>query len=262
MKTVGLVFKKKKIERSGFIGIEEYALQQGLQVIHMDPSQLFKDQISVDIIVHKLTDVVGKMKKGDMEAKLEYDNFLEYCQLNPKMIILDEWVNVEKVLDRLTMVDYLSSCINPSKPLFCLPKNKIIQSIKEYPDISHQLTYPIICKRQTACSSTKSHEMTLIPSINQLEWMIHYEDYEPLLLQEFIQHDGIIIKVYAADHQIYTSIRPSFMNMNQDGYAVHFDSQHLPKQFNHDKIIDPHLNKLISPSSYENQQVQEKKNPN
>ncbi|KAI9306789.1 inositol-tetrakisphosphate 1-kinase [Cunninghamella echinulata] len=157
------------------------------------------------------------------------------------------------------MVDYLSSCINPFNPLFSLPKNKIIQSIKEYPDISHQLTYPIICKRQTACSSTKSHEMTLIPSINQLEWMTHYEDYEPLLLQEFIQHDGIIIKVYVADHQIYTSIRPSFMNMNQDGYAVHFDSQHLPKQFNHDKIIDPHLNKLISPSSFENQQVQEKK---
>ncbi|CAO3650616.1 unnamed protein product [Cunninghamella blakesleeana] len=262
MKTVGLVFKKKKIERSGFIGIEDYALTQGLQVIHMDPGSSFKDQVPVDIIVHKLTNVVGKMRRGNLQAKKEYDNFVEYCQLNPKMIILDEWINVEKVLDRLSMIDYLLPCINPADPLFYIPKNETIHSVKEYPNLSHQLTYPIICKRQTACSSIKSHEMTLIPSINQMDWMKNYEDDEPLLLQEFIQHDGIIVKVYVTDQQIYTFIRPSFINMNGEGDAVHFDSQCLPKKFDYDTIKDPNLDKLFSKSYSEIQQTQiEKESP-
>ncbi|KAI8344830.1 inositol 1, 3, 4-trisphosphate 5/6-kinase-domain-containing protein [Chlamydoabsidia padenii] len=73
--------------------------------------------------------------------------------------------------------------------------------------------------------------MTLIPSRQHLTNMNNYDDSEALVVQKFIQHDGVIIKVYVIDRQIYVSTRPSFMNLTKETDMVYFDSQKLPKQF-------------------------------
>lgn len=111
-----------------------------------------------------------------------------------------------------------------------------------------------MCKRRASCSSTESHQMTIIPSPRHLneKWADHYGDKEPIIVQEFIQHDGVIIKVYVAHGQIHASTRPSFINVTQDTGKINnkklnremqmkahfsfleiidFDSQMLPKQF-------------------------------
>jgi inositol-1,3,4-trisphosphate 5/6-kinase/inositol-tetrakisphosphate 1-kinase len=60
--------------------------------------------------------------------------------------------------------------------------------------------------------------MTIIPSIQHLNknWTDKYGDQEPVIIQKFIQHDGVIIKVYVADGQTYISTRPSFINVTQN----------------------------------------------
>jgi hypothetical protein len=42
----------------------------------MDLSRSLESQGPVDAIVHKMTDVVGKMKRGDAEAQVECDRFM------------------------------------------------------------------------------------------------------------------------------------------------------------------------------------------
>lgn len=75
-----------------------------------------------------------------------------------------------------------------------------------------------MCKRRTACSSTEAHQMTLIPSIEKMDQLKNYvEDNEAVIVQEFIQHDGVIVKVYVAEGQITASTRPSFKNMDKTG---------------------------------------------
>lgn len=106
-----------------------------------------------------------------------------------------------------------------------------------------------MCKRRTACSSTEAHQMTLIPSAQGMSQMEQYFKNDAVMLQEFIQHDGVIVKVYVADGQISASTRPSFKNLDRSGGrfhldltiwgsvsyipldVVHFDSQTLPKSF-------------------------------
>ncbi|KAG1106285.1 hypothetical protein G6F42_016811 [Rhizopus arrhizus] len=88
-----------------------------------------------------------------------------------------------------------------------------------------------MCKRRTACSSTEAHQMTLIPSAQGMSQMEQYFKNDAVMLQEFIQHDGVIVKVYVADGQISASTRPSFKNLDRSGDVVHFDSQTLPKSF-------------------------------
>jgi hypothetical protein len=74
-----------------------------------------------------------------------------------------------------------------------------------------------MCKRRSACSSTEAHQMTILPAQTYLDstqkWTKHYGDTEPLVLQRFIQHDGVIVKIYVADGQINVSTRPSFINV-------------------------------------------------
>jgi inositol-1,3,4-trisphosphate 5/6-kinase/inositol-tetrakisphosphate 1-kinase len=60
--------------------------------------------------------------------------------------------------------------------------------------------------------------MTLIPSIEKMDQLKNYvEDNEAVIIQEFIQHDGVIVKVYVAEGQITASTRPSFKNMDKTG---------------------------------------------
>lgn len=78
--------------------------------------------------------------------------------------------------------------------------------------------------------------------MSQLE---KYIENEPVMLQEFIQHDGVIVKVYVADGQITASTRPSFKNLDTTGDVVHFDSQTLPKSFETKIELSDDLDKIF-----------------
>ncbi|KAI8349466.1 inositol-tetrakisphosphate 1-kinase [Choanephora cucurbitarum] len=121
--------------------------------------------------------------------------------------------------------------IGKGEPLFYVPKSIALDSIRHWGN-TIDIQFPAMCKRRTACSSTEAHQMTLIPSERgMLQLQKYYGDEDSVILQEFIQHDGVIVKVYVADGQITASTRPSFKNLDQTGEVVHFDSQTLPKHF-------------------------------
>lgn len=77
-----------------------------------------------------------------------------------------------------------------------------------------------MCKRRTACSSTEAHQMILVPSPKGMSQIEAYVKNDSVMLQEFIQHDGVIVKVYVADGQISASTRPSFKNLDHSGGKV------------------------------------------
>lgn len=52
--------------------------------------------------------------------------------------------------------------------------------------------------------------------------MEQYVKDDAVMLQEFIQHDGVIVKVYVADGQISASTRPSFKNLDHRGGRLFF----------------------------------------
>ncbi|CAO3587067.1 unnamed protein product [Absidia cylindrospora] len=181
----------------------------------------------------KMTDIIAKMKQGDDKARIEYARFTDYCNSNPQIILLDQWENINKVLDRADMFDHLRPCTDKKDSLFRIPEYIKLDSAKSISGAANHLIFPLMCKRRTACSSTESHQMTIIPSPRYLtdKWADHYGDKEPIIVQHFIQHDGVIIKVYVARGQIHVSTRPSFINVTEDTAIIEFDSQLLPKQF-------------------------------
>jgi inositol-1,3,4-trisphosphate 5/6-kinase/inositol-tetrakisphosphate 1-kinase len=59
--------------------------------------------------------------------------------------------------------------------------------------------------------------MTLVPSVKSMSQLEKYVKDDAVMLQEFVQHDGVIVKVYVADGKISASTRPSFKNLDHGG---------------------------------------------
>ncbi|KAI8980978.1 inositol-tetrakisphosphate 1-kinase [Pilobolus umbonatus] len=112
------------------------------------------------------------------------------------------------------------------KPLFYIPKSIVLDKNKKI-----DIKFPTLCKRITACSSREAHQMILIPSVKDISLIRKYIKDDPVMLQEFIQHDGVIVKVYVADGEISATTRPSFKNLDHNADIVYFDSQRIPKSF-------------------------------
>ncbi|KAI7899899.1 inositol-tetrakisphosphate 1-kinase [Cokeromyces recurvatus] len=197
-----------------------------------------------------MTDLVAKIDRGDIEAKKLYDNFIEYSKRHPEVIIIDAWINIEKVLDRMHLYHHTQTCsekeILDGQPLFHVPKSMALDSIKDWnTKDTAEINFPVMCKRRTACSSTEAHQMTLIPSKQGMAKLEMFVKNDSVMLQEFIQHDGVIVKVYVADGQITASTRPSFKNLDKTGDVVHFDSQTLPKSFETEIELSDELDKVF-----------------
>ncbi|KAI8091036.1 inositol-tetrakisphosphate 1-kinase [Gilbertella persicaria] len=248
IKTVGLIFTRKKIERSGFIGLEDYALKRSIRIIHIDLSMPIEDQGKLDLVVHKMTDLVAKIERGDTEAEKLYQRFIKYSKEHPEVIVIDAWPNIEKVLDRMSLYHHTKLCaardMIEGKPLFHVPKSFALDSVRDWKN-DMDIKFPAMCKRRTACSSTEAHQMILIPSKQGMPHIEQYIKDDSVILQEFIQHDGVIVKVYVADGQITASTRPSFKNLDQTADVVHFDSQTLPKKFETNVELSDDLDKVF-----------------
>ncbi|KAI9266750.1 inositol-tetrakisphosphate 1-kinase [Phascolomyces articulosus] len=189
------------------------------------------DHLPFDLLVHKMSDVHGNMLKGNNDAKVQFERFLNFCIKNPQIRVLDPWQNVQVLLNRKATYDLCvhASETTPVRDLFQVPKAVYLNTIQ---DAKHQgiLLFPSVCKRQKACGTGESHHMVLVQSkeaLPQLESYFHPN--EPVVFQEFIPHDGALVKVYVADGQLFTYVRPSFKN--NFGDCAFFDSQTMPKAF-------------------------------
>ncbi|KAI9494059.1 inositol-tetrakisphosphate 1-kinase [Zychaea mexicana] len=196
-----------------------------------------------------MSDIYGKMLQGDLGEKLKFERFLSFCTHHPSVRILDPWENVKTLLDRKSTYE---SCVNAaaaaaaaaaargcssSSSLFHVPNTVFLNSIQ---DPIHAIQFPVICKRQTACATGGSHQMALVPSSKHVSDLNPYFGAdEPVILQQFIQHDGVLFKVYVADGHLYTYTRPSLQNTFES--VVTFDSQTLPKTFGSSAQQQPHV---------------------
>lgn len=63
--------------------------------------------------------------------------------------------------------------------------------------------------------------MTLVPNPQHIHLLgPYYDKNEPVIFQEFIQHDGVIFKVYVVDGTSFVQVRPSFKNVTLEGKFI------------------------------------------
>jgi inositol-1,3,4-trisphosphate 5/6-kinase / inositol-tetrakisphosphate 1-kinase len=173
------------------------------------------------VIIHKLTEDILAWEENERASK-RVERLLHFCHKYNCQLV-DDPRAVRTVLSRAAIASKLMS-------LQGLTTVSGIQvSTPPFSTSAHftSLRYPVIAKPLTAAGTKSSHSMKVL-----LRKPRHEVFQEPLLFQEYINHDAVLYKIYVLGDNISVFERSSLPNLPKDQSstldAVEFDSQRHP----------------------------------
>lgn len=176
---VGYALTSKKVKSFLQPKLENLARSKGILFVAIDQSKPLSDQGPFDIVLHKLS---GSKWRRILE---------EYRLTRPDVIVLDPPDAIQHVYNRQYMLEHVVNLnLLDTYGKVGVPRQLVIE--KDSSCIADAvgkagLRLPIVAKPLAA----KSHELSLAYDKFSLQML-----EPPLVLQEFINHGGILFKVY------------------------------------------------------------------
>ncbi|XP_057434833.1 inositol-tetrakisphosphate 1-kinase 3 [Lotus japonicus] len=180
---VGYALTSKKIKSFLQPKLEGLARNKGILFVAIDHNRPLSDQGPFDIVLHKLS---GKEWRQVLE---------DYRQSHPEVTVLDPPDAILCLRNRQYMLQAVADMdLSDSYGKVGVPRQLVIKrDASAIPELVNRagLTLPLVAKPLVADGSAKSHELSLC-----------YEQYSlqklepPLVLQEFVNHGGVLFKVY------------------------------------------------------------------
>nr|TKS14891.1 hypothetical protein D5086_0000038910 [Populus alba] len=186
---VGYALTSKKIKSFLKPKLEGLARNKGILFVAIDQNRPLSDQGPFDIVLHKLT---GKEWRQILE---------DYRRTHPEVTVLDPPDAIQHLHNRQSMLQCVADMnLSNSYGKVGIPKQLVIKKdASSIPGAVAKagLMLPIVAKPLVADGSAKSHELSLAydqQSLQKLE--------PPLVLQEFVNHGGVMFKVYIVGETI------------------------------------------------------------
>ncbi|XP_072990931.1 inositol-tetrakisphosphate 1-kinase 3 isoform X1 [Typha latifolia] len=199
---VGYALTSKKVKSFLQPKLEGLARKKGILFVAIDQSRPLLEQGPFDIVLHKLT---GK----------EWQQILEdYREKHPDVTVLDPPDAIRHLYNRQSMLqevadlnlsDYYGKVGVPRQLVITKDPSSIPAAVTKA-----GLTLPLVAKPLVVDGSAKSHELSLAYdhfSLSMLE--------PPLVLQEFVNHGGVLFKVYVVGEAIRVVRRFSLPDVNK-----------------------------------------------
>lgn len=220
---IGYCGPKAKWERMGWNQFVAYCSDRSVDLVWIDLQQPIESQGPFDLIIHKLTYI---MKGHDMTCNEELRNIYEYVK-SKNVPFIDDLDNVAITLDREELMDKLKTIIWPDELSISVPNAEMLSdesSLENLKVATKNLRFPILAKPKSASSSSCSHTLRLATEIEQLIGVV-----TPSLLQEYINHNGVVYKMYTLGDTLITGARPSTRNVNK-GECINIDFYSQPSE--------------------------------
>lgn len=228
---VGYWLSEKKMKKLNFQAFADLCRKRGIEVVQLDLSQPLEDQGPLDVIIHKLTDLILEADQNDSQAVLLVQRVQDYIDAHPETIVLDPLPAIRTLLDRCKsyqLIHRIESCMQDER--LCSPPFMVLNT-ECSPDVLEQikrqgLTFPFICKTRVA-HGTNSHEMAIIFSEEDLN-----DVKPPCVIQSFINHNAVLYKVFVVGDSYTVVERPSLKNFPAgpaDRKAIFFNSHNVSK---------------------------------
>ncbi|KAL8144217.1 hypothetical protein V2J09_017249 [Rumex salicifolius] len=199
---VGYALTSKKTKSFLQPNLESVARLKGIAFTAIDITKPLSDQGPFDILLQKLS---GKEWCQSLE---------DYRLAHPDVTILDPPHAIQHLRNRQTMLQDVDDLnLTNAHGTIGVPKQLVIKD--DAPSIPSKvstagLSFPIVAKPLYADGSAKSHELSLAYdqySLKKLE--------PPLVLQEFVNHGGVVFKVYVIGDAIKVVRRFSLPNITK-----------------------------------------------
>ncbi|KAI7981696.1 Inositol-tetrakisphosphate 1-kinase 5 [Camellia lanceoleosa] len=174
---VGYALAPKKRQSFIQVSLVNLARERGIDLIRIDTDKPLVDQGPFDCVMHKLCG-------SDWKNQLE-----EYSIKNPNVLIIDSPDAIERLHNRISMLEVVTD------------PNQWGEGLK----------FPVIAKPLVADGSAKSHKMSLVfnqDGLNKLK--------PPIVLQEFVNHGGVIFKTYVVGDYVKCVKRKSLPDVSDE----------------------------------------------
>uniref|UniRef100_A0A8C4ZCP7 Inositol-tetrakisphosphate 1-kinase n=1 Tax=Gadus morhua TaxID=8049 RepID=A0A8C4ZCP7_GADMO len=228
---VGYWLSEKKMKKLNFQAFADLCRKRGIEVVQLDLNLPLEEQGPLDVIIHKLTDLILEADQNDSQAVLQVQRVQDYMEAHPETIILDPLPAIRTLLDRCKsyqLIHKIEDCMQDER--LCSPPFMVLNQ-ECGPDTleqigKHGITFPFICKTRVA-HGTNSHEMAIIFSEEDL-----INVRPPCVIQSFINHNAVLYKVFVVGDAYTVVERPSLKNFPfgpADRRAIFFNSHNVSK---------------------------------
>uniref|UniRef100_A0A3B3RT57 Inositol-tetrakisphosphate 1-kinase a n=1 Tax=Paramormyrops kingsleyae TaxID=1676925 RepID=A0A3B3RT57_9TELE len=218
-KRVGYWLSEKKMKKLNFQAFADLCRKRGIEVVQLDLSQPLEDQGPLDVIIHKLTDLILEADQNDTQSLLLVQRVQDYIEAHPETIVLDPLPAIRTLLDRCKsyqLIHKIEACMQDDR--ICSPPFLVLNS-ECGPDTleqirEHKLTFPF-------------SKMAIIFSEEDLKNVT-----PPCVIQSFINHNAMLYKVFVVGESYTVVERPSLRNFPSgaaDRQAIFFNSHNVSK---------------------------------
>lgn len=199
---VGYALASKKQASFIQISLINVAKEKNIDLIKIDLEKPLVEQGPFDLVLHK---IYG----ADWRRQLA-----EYAANNPNVLIIDSPDAIERLHNRISMlqvVTELDVAGSDDAVSFGIPKQIAVYEARAVAEAEVNLKFPVIAKPLVADGSAKSHKMSLVYNREGLSKL-----KPPVVLQEFVNHGGVIFKVYVVGEYVKCVKRKSLPDVNEE----------------------------------------------
>ncbi|KAL6557028.1 Inositol-tetrakisphosphate 1-kinase [Orobanche hederae] len=205
---VGYALASKKQASFIQISLINVAKENSIDLIKIDLEKPLIEQGPFDLVLHKIYGAEWRQQLADYSAK------------HPKALIVDSPDAIERLHNRISMLQVgtelrLVRCDDVS---FGIPKQIAAydaETVGEMDLEGEGLKFPVIAKPLVADGSAKSHKMSLVYNREGLGKL-----KPPVVLQEFVNHGGVIFKVYVVGEHVKYVRRKSLPDVDVDNLGA------------------------------------------
>ncbi|KAL2545411.1 Inositol-tetrakisphosphate 1-kinase 1 [Forsythia ovata] len=200
---IGYALAPKKQASFVQVSLINLAKERGIDLIKIDLEKPLIDQGPFDCILHKIYSPSWKQQLSDYAVK------------NPNVPIIDSPNAIERLHNRISMLEVVTDInFECEKVSFGIPKQIVVYDAKAVKELNLEgegLKLPVIAKPLVADGSAKSHKMSLVFNKDGLSKL-----KPPVVLQEFVNHGGVIFKVYVVGDYVKCVKRKSLPDVNEE----------------------------------------------
>ncbi|XP_027337498.1 inositol-tetrakisphosphate 1-kinase 1-like [Abrus precatorius] len=200
---IGYALPPKKLQNSLGTSLLDYAKQRGLDLIPIDPTKPLTQQGPFHCIIHKL--------QPQDWAQLD---LAHYSSQHPHGPVIDPPHLVERLRDRSSMLDAVKHLQTSFQNVTVSIPNQVVvdtDHANALEQLSSNLRFPVIAKPLVADGTARSHELRLVFDREGLKTV-----NAPVVLQEFVNHGGVVFKVYVAGEHVTCVKRRSLPDITEE----------------------------------------------
>jgi inositol-1,3,4-trisphosphate 5/6-kinase/inositol-tetrakisphosphate 1-kinase len=181
------------------------AAGRGMDLVPVDPSRPLPEQGPFHLLIHKL---YGEEWRGQLDA---------FSAAHPAVPVVDPPHAIDRLHNRISMLQVVSELDVPLHAhhhhTFGIPSQVVVYDAAALSDsgLLAALRFPLIAKPLVADGTAKSHKMSLVYHREGLRKL-----RPPLVLQEFVNHGGVIFKVYVVGAHVTCVKRRSLPDVSSD----------------------------------------------